>query len=149
MRAGDAHLGTSEETRMRKVTKLAAALAMTGFGLAAPAFGQSRPLAMLDRLDAGKWELRMREDGARTTLCIPNGRRLIQLRHPNEACDRLVIEDAPNQVAVQYTCRGRGYGLTRIRRETNQLVQIESQGIAEGLPFDFTVEARRVGSCAY
>jgi hypothetical protein len=91
----------------------------------------------------------MREDGARTTMCIPNGRRLIQLRHPNEACDRLVIEDAPNQVAVQYTCRGRGYGLTRIRRETNQLVQIESQGIAEGLPFDFTVEARRVGSCAY
>lgn len=134
---------------MRKVLKLGAALAVLGAGLTAPAFGQPRALAMLDRLDAGKWELRTREQGGQTTtICLPNGRRLIQLRHPDAACDRLVIEDRPDQVAVQYTCRGQGYGLTRIRRETSQLVQIESQGIAQGLPFDFTAEARRVGSCA-
>ena len=28
------------------------------------------------------------------------------------------------EVTVQYTCRGRGYGRTHIRRETNRLVQI-------------------------
>lgn len=139
--------GASDEIVMDKAVKLGAALAMFGAGVAMPAFAQPRGLAMLDRLDPGRWEVRTREDGARTTMCIPNGRRLIQLRHPDAVCDRLVIEDRGDQVAVQYTCKGRGYGLTRIRRETSQLVQIESQGIAEGLPFDFTAEARRIGNC--
>lgn len=133
---------------MGKTVKLGAALAVLGLGLAAPAFGQRHALSMLDRLDPGKWELRARDDGVgTTTMCLPNGRRLIQLRHPDAACSRLVIEDRADQVTVQYTCPGRGYGLTRIRRETSQLVQIESQGIADGLPFDFTAEARRVGVC--
>ncbi|WP_374529596.1 DUF3617 domain-containing protein [Novosphingobium sp.] len=103
---------------------------------------------MLDQLDSGRWELRSREPGAATErLCLPNGRRLIQLRHPGSDCDRFIVQDSPNEVTVQYTCRGRGYGRTHIRRETNRLVQIETQGIAEGLPFDFSAEARRVGDC--
>ena len=48
---------------------------------------------------------------------------------------------------MQYTCRGRGYGRTHIRRETGRLVQIESQGIVDGLPFDFVAEGRRIGEC--
>jgi hypothetical protein len=48
---------------------------------------------------------------------------------------------------VQYTCRGRGYGRTHIRRETSRLVQIDTQGIADGRPFAFAAEARRVGDC--
>jgi predicted subunit of tRNA(5-methylaminomethyl-2-thiouridylate) methyltransferase len=59
----------------------------------------------------------------------------------------LVVEDRADQVTVQYTCRGRGYGRTTIRRETGRLVQIQTQGIAEGLPFDFAAEARRMGDC--
>jgi hypothetical protein len=51
-------------------------------------------------------------------------------------------------VVVQYTCRGKGYGRTHIRRETGRLVQIDSQGIAGGLPFEFSAEARRVGDCS-
>jgi hypothetical protein len=60
----------------------------------------------------------------------------------------VVIEDRPDVVTVQYTCRGRGYGRTTIRRENAQLVQIDTQGIAEGLPFEFSAEARRVGACS-
>jgi len=51
-------------------------------------------------------------------------------------------------VVVQYTCKGRGYGRTQIRKESGQLAQIDSRGIANGLPFEFTAEARRVGDCA-
>lgn len=103
---------------------------------------------MLDTVEAGRWELRLRDAGSQPQqLCLPNSRRLIQLRHPDAACDRFVVEDTPNQVTVQYTCRGRGYGRTTIRRETGRLLQFSSQGIAEGLPFEFTGEARRVGTC--
>ena len=59
----------------------------------------------------------------------------------------LIIDDSASDVTVQYTCRGNGYGRTHIRKETASLVQIESQGISGGKPFQFTAEARRTGGC--
>ena len=58
-----------------------------------------------------------------------------------------MVDDGPNEVIVQYTCRGNGYGRTRIRRETTALVQVESQGVAGGMPFNVIGEARKVGAC--
>ncbi|HMT46351.1 MAG: hypothetical protein RL702_680 [Pseudomonadota bacterium] len=133
----------------KKVLKIAGALCAAAFGLGVPAHGQGSALAMLDRLDTGRWEMRLRDPGSPTErLCVPNGRRFIQLRHPQSNCERFIVQDGPNEVTVQYTCRGKGYGRTHIRRETSRLVQIESQGIADGLPFEFSAEARRVGDCA-
>lgn len=72
---------------------------------------------MLDRLDTGRWEMRLRDPGSPTErLCVPNGRRFIQLRHPQSNCERFIVQDGPNEVTVQYTCRGKGYGRTHIRR---------------------------------
>ncbi len=122
---------------------------MIALGAAAvPAYGQKQPLAMLDRLDPGAWELRERGDGAATrNLCLENGRALLQLRHPGIACSSVIIDDKVNEVTVQYTCRGRGYGRTHIRKESGALVQIDSQGIVNGLPFAFAAEGRRTGPC--
>ena len=116
--------------------------------IAVPAYGQKPVLAMLDQLEPGAWELRERGDGGIVqNLCLDSGRKLIQLRHPGVPCSSVVIEDQPNDVTVQYTCRGRGYGRTHVRRETNGLVQVDGQGIANGLPFSFVAEARKVGVC--
>lgn len=116
--------------------------------LAAPVGANGPALAMLDRIEGGRWELRLRDPaGGVESICLRDGRRLIQLRHPASNCDRLIIQDGADEVTVQYTCRGQGYGRTHIRRETSSLVQIDSQGIANGLPFAFAAEARRVGSC--
>ena len=129
---------------MRKRIAIAALLV----GLAGPVAGERPSLAMLDQLESGRWELRFRGAGGEVErICLRDGRRLIQLRHPALACDRLVVSDADSQVTVQYTCRGRGFGRTQIRRETSRLVQIDSQGIADGLPFAFAAEARRVSDC--
>jgi hypothetical protein len=111
-------------------------------------WAQVRQLSVLGRLEAGEWELRTRDDAeAPQRLCLRDGRRLIQLRHAGQKCSRMVVEDTPEQMTVQYTCPGRGYGRTQIRLESQSLVQIDSQGIAEGLPFAFAAEARRLGSC--
>lgn len=113
-----------------------------------PAYGQRPALAMLDQLAPGVWELRERGDGTVVrNICLENGRRLIQLRHQGLPCSHVVIEDRANEVTVQYTCHGRGYGRTHIRRETNGLVQIDSQGIVNGLPFSFAAEGRKIGNC--
>lgn len=131
-------------------SRIRLAMAMAGLLVAfsAPASGQRPALAMLNDLDAGRWELRVRDDGSVERICLPNVKRLIQLRHPADACDRLIVTDAASEVTVQYTCRGRGYGRTHIRRETSRLIQLDTQGIADGLPFAFAAEARRVGDCA-
>ncbi len=103
---------------------------------------------MLDQLESGRWEMRERAISAPQQLCVASGRRLIQLRHPGAQCEIFVVEAGPAQVVVQYTCKGHGYGRTRVRRETSRLVQIDTQGVADGLPFDVAVEARQVGECA-
>lgn len=126
------------------------AVSTAGFGMAsAVAQVAGAALGVLDRIEPGRWELHSRTPGEPPeTVCLPNGRRLIQLRHPGIACDSYVVEDLPDQVVVQYTCPRRGYGRTHIRRENARLVQIETQGIAQGAPFDVVAEGRRVGSCA-
>ena len=122
------------------------ALASIGFAASAGA-AKMTSLAMLDRLDRGNWELRVRGKDAVERICLDSGRRLIQLRHPGHKCTSVVVTDNDKEVTVQYTCPGQGYGRTTVRRETGQLVQVDSQGIANGLPFAFAAEARRVGSC--
>lgn len=130
---------------MRLVLGGIAALGLGGLAVAAAA--QRPALGMLAQLEPGQWELRWRDGSRVERLCLHDGRRLIQLRHPQERCERFVVNDDANDVTIQYTCRGRGYGRTHIRRESGRIVQIETQGIAEGLPFNFAAEARRVGEC--
>jgi hypothetical protein len=104
-------------------------------------------LAMLESLAKGSWSLRIRDDGSQQRVCVRSGQEFIQLRHTQPGCSRFVVKDTPEEVVVQYTCRGNGYGRTSIRREGNGLVQIQSQGIIDGAPFAISGEARHAGSC--
>lgn len=109
---------------------------------------QAPSLAMLDRLEKGSWQLRERgKDAVLQTICVGDARRMIQIYHPRASCSRYIIEDTPNSVTVHYTCPGAGHGRTNIRSETNRLVQIDTQGIADGKPFSQAIEARRTGGC--
>jgi hypothetical protein len=121
---------------------VAAALAFA----AVPLEAQAPEMAMLDTLTKGSWNLRIRDNGTQR-ICVRDGRELIQLRHRQAGCSRFVVQDGADEVVVQYTCRGNGYGRTSIRREGNALVQIQSQGIEGGTPFSFSAEARYSGSC--
>lgn len=137
--------GRQSGLMVRAVGSLACLLA----GFAATAgLAEGPSLAMLDRLDPGLWAIHPRDEtGNETRLCAGSGRRLIQIRHSAETCRQFVIEDGPGAVTVQYTCPGKGYGRTRLRFENARLVQLETQGIENGLPFNFAAEARRVASC--
>lgn len=126
---------------------MASAVGMVALGLAIPVAAQSDGLSMLEGLTKGEWTIKHRDGSADRKICLESGRELIQLRHSEPDCSRFVVEDANSKVTVQYTCPGNGYGRTNIRKETKGLVQIESQGIAAGLPFQFAAEARRTGSC--
>ncbi|MXO94526.1 hypothetical protein GRI62_13055 [Erythrobacter arachoides] len=112
-----------------------------------PIAAQAPDLAMLRTLEPGAWTLRLRDGGSAQRICVRTGREFIQLRHRQPSCERFVVRDGPREVTVQYTCRGNGYGRTTIRRESDTLVQIRSQGIEGGAPFSIDGEARRTGGC--
>ena len=132
---------------MRNFLRLLVPLAASG-ALAGAAGAQPTQLTMLERLERGGWELAFRDDAAgRGNICLATGRELIQLRHARLKCRSTIVDDTPQAVTVQYSCPGNGYGRTSIRRESDRLVQIEAQGIENGLPFAFAAEARWVGSC--
>ena len=125
-----------------------AGAAAAGLMLAAvPLEAQAPELAMLNTLTKGAWDLRIRDDGSQQRICVRDGREFIQLRHRQPGCSRIVVQDGADEVVVQYTCRGNGYGRTSIRREGNSLVQIRSQGIEGDTPFSFSAEARHNGGC--
>jgi hypothetical protein len=114
--------------------------------LAWPLAASPSELGMLTGLTKGKWEVRVRGEGARS-ICVRSGPEFIQLKHTDAGCTRFVVDDNATDVTVQYTCRGNGYGRTHVRKESVKLVQIDSTGIAGGAPFDISAEARHVGPC--
>ncbi len=129
-------------TRYRALVMALCAMAVT-----VPVGAVAPELVMLGTLTPGSWELQGRGHAGSRTICVRTGRELIQLQHRQSGCASYVVQDEPQEVTVQYTCRGDGYGRTTIRREANTLVQISSQGIQGGLPFTISGEARRTGAC--
>ena len=114
---------------------------------AAPVFALALPgLGALDQLERGRYELRQ-ASGETRSICLGDPNLLVQLEHEGLACDREIMSGAKGIATVQYTCPGRGYGHTSIRIETPRLARIDTQGLADGKPFSYRIEARKTGPC--
>jgi hypothetical protein len=128
-------------------------LAAAGLLMCLAGPGQTQPAGgahpMLNRLEAGQWELRGGTGNGRiTAICLGNPILLTQPRHGGAPCTRDVVAADADSMTVNYSCPGLGRGRTTIRFETPRLVQIDSQGLDHGMPFALRAEARRVGPCA-
>jgi hypothetical protein len=128
-----------------------AALGAALFGVAAHAFGQGETPELLTQLERGRWLLRAVGGGAGapvSQMCVADPRMLAQIEHRSNAqCSHFVVRSSATSVTISYSCKGAGQGLTTIRKETDKLIQIQSQGINNGSPFSFAVEGRHGGSC--
>ncbi len=119
-------------------------------GSAAFAFAQGGDLSLLGSLERGMWQLRGVGGGSGATatpICLGDPERLVQIQHGNAPCEHYVVRSTPNSVTVSYSCNGQGQGLTTIRKESNRLIHIQSQGIRNNSPFSFSVEGRKAGAC--
>jgi hypothetical protein len=105
---------------------------------------QPGPLGQVER---GQWELRAASGSAIGTLCLGDPILLAQpLRTPQSCTSEIEAVDG-HVVTVSYVCPGMGRGRTSLRVETPRLVQIDSQGLANGTPFALRAQARRTGPC--
>ena len=119
------------------------------FSLAAA--GAAKPdgdMALLDSLDRGSWQLRPTGGSVPTAkICLGISQNLTQIQHSGLACEQYVLHSSPDSLTVSYTCAGHGQGLTIIRKETNRIIHIQSQGIRNNAPFSLSAEGRRTGPC--
>lgn len=105
-------------------------------------------IALLDSLERGMWQLRPTGSGETATkICLGKPDTLLQLRHSGLACEQYVVRSTAETVTVSYTCKGQGQGLTTIRKESNRIVHIQSQGIRDNAPFSVSLEGRKIGPC--
>jgi hypothetical protein len=117
--------------------------ALTG---AAPAHAPQ--VSALQAIEPGQWLLR--ESGATSggrAMCLTSFDTLWQLADNSPQCMHVVLTDQPNTATVHYSCPAGGHGRTTISVETPRLIQLQTQGIANGGPFDLSYEGRRVGDC--
>jgi hypothetical protein len=72
---------------------------------------------------------------------------LAQPLHAPQTCSAEVQSVDGHVATVTFVCPGMGRGRTLLRVETPRLVQIDMQGISNGLPFALRAQARHIGPC--
>ena len=121
-----------------------AALTLAGAALAAV----PRPAA-LGSSPPGLWEV-AGLPGAKAPAreCVAEVASLAQYEHRQLNCASRIISDTGNSAVISYECRGGDFGRSKVTALTPRSLRIETQGISEGLPFNYVLQARRVGECA-
>ena len=127
---------------MRKSLALALGIAVPVAALAA------NPPSALTGVAAGLWEI----SGAPGTQapvrqCVADILALSEYEHRGHACSRKVLSDAGRSTLINYTCGAAGFGQTQIDVITPRSLRISTQGISDQLPFNYVLQARRVGDC--
>ena len=128
---------------MRTLIPFACAIAFGAAGLAVAA-----PPELFSKSQPGMWELSgMQGTRAPARLCLADLSQLAQVEHRGRGCKQKAIREAATSATFTYECSGTDFGRTEINFVTPRNFRIVSQGIAGGLPFAHTVQARRLGDC--
>lgn len=109
--------------------------------------GAQQPSALAGA-SAGDWEI-SGAPGAKAPLreCVANLMTLTQYEHRGRRCESKVISDRGSSIVVQYSCGGGDFGRTQIDVLTPRSLRISTQGISDSLPFNYVLQARRMGDC--
>jgi hypothetical protein len=118
------------------------------FGVAvAVAAGAERPAA-LAKAAPGLWEIEgLPGIKSPARECVGDVVALAQFEHRRQSCTRSVVSDGPDSTVIQYNCAGGGFGRSKMTMITPRSIRIETQGISDKLPFNYVLQARRVGDC--
>lgn len=114
----------------------------------APALVTAQQAPALSSLRAGLWEL----DGlpgakAPSRECIGDVQAFTRLEHRAASCSSKLISDNGHASVIEYSCGPIGFGRSQIDVITPRSLRINTQGISDSLPFNYTLYAHRVGEC--
>ena len=107
----------------------------------------SAPRALAPAL-GGLWEVSRSATGHNPTrICVASPALLAQFEHRQQRCTRTVVSDSGAQTLISYNCPNGGFGQSKMTLITPRTLRIDTQGIADNLPFHYQLHARRIGDC--
>ena len=110
--------------------------------------GAAQRPAALAVTSSGLWEVTgVPGSRAPERLCVSDTAMLAQFEHRGKSCTRVVISDTPTATVIHYTCPANGFGQSKLTVVTPRSMRIETQGISDNLPFNYVLQARRIGEC--
>ena len=128
---------------MRRLTILAS-VAVFAVGLRAAA--QQSTFA---QVEGGLWEISgAPETTAPVRQCVADVMALAQFEHRDRNCSRSTVAKDAGSAVISYSCGGAGFGHSKIDVITPRSLRISTQGISNQLPFNYVLQARRIGDCS-
>ena len=131
-------------TAKRSLRAIAALLAL---GLGGGVLAAAAPKA-LEGVSGGLWELAgVPGHKAPVQRCIADPTALMTLEHSGAKCSQTVLGEQGATVRLSSQCGAAGFGQGTIKQLTPRTLRVEATGIANGAPFTYVVQARRLGDC--
>ena len=116
-------------------------------GIALPAVAQAQPSA-LAKVSPGLWEITGAPGGqGLIRQCVADILALAQFEHRGQNCSRSIVSDSSNSTRIDYKCGAAGFGETQLDVITPRSLRISTQGISDQLPFNYVLQAHRIGDC--
>ena len=119
-----------------------------GIAIALPAAAYAAQPSALSQVASGLWEISGVPDmKAPVRQCVGDVLALAQFEHRTRKCARSVISDTAGSMQISYDCGAAGFGRSEIEVVTPRALRISTQGISDQLPFNYVIQAHRVGDC--
>jgi hypothetical protein len=104
-----------------------------------PALAQTQP---------GLWEI-SGLPGSRLPVrqCVADIAALARIEHRSKPCASKLLKNAGSSAQIEYSCGSAGFGHSELQVITPRSLRISTQGISDGLPFNYVLQAHRVDDC--
>jgi len=96
----------------------------------------------------GIWEITGLPDGHPVRQCFSDNTTFAQLEHRARRCSQRLLRDSPSSMSMDYNCGPADFGHSDIDVITPRSLRIRTQGITANMPFNYVLQARRIGDCA-
>jgi hypothetical protein len=117
-------------------------------GAAALALSAAAQPSALGQAQPGLWEVSgVPGAGAPVRQCVADVGVLARFEHRMKSCSAKTLRDAGSSVAIEYSCGRAGFGHSEVTLLTPRSLRIGTQGISDGLPFNYVLQAHRIADC--
>jgi hypothetical protein len=112
------------------------------------AAASAEPPPSLAQAQPGLWEISGAPvTGAPVRQCVAYISALARFEHRGKKCPANVLSSTAGTTAIEYRCGSAGFGHSDIQVITPRSLRIGTQGISDGLPFNYVLQAHRVDDC--
>jgi hypothetical protein len=111
--------------------------------------GAAQPPSPLVEATGGMWEVTgVPGSNVPVRQCIADVTVLAQFEHRRRNCKRNVLSNSGSSTVISYSCGNGEFGQSKLTVITPRSLKIETQGISDNSPFNYVLQAHRMGDCS-